>query len=35
VHGWIYGMSEGRIRDLEVSIDTPEQVPDIYRLRDA
>lgn len=34
VHGWIYGLSEGHIRDLEVSIDAADQVPDIYRLRD-
>jgi carbonic anhydrase len=23
VHGWIYGLDDGRIRDLEISIDSP------------
>lgn len=32
VHGWVYSLSEGIIHDLEVDIDGPEDVPDIYRL---
>jgi len=32
VHGWVYSLSEGIIHDLEVDIDNPEGVPEIYRL---
>lgn len=31
IHGWIYGLADGKIQDLEVSISSPDQVPAIYR----
>ena len=31
VHGWIYSITDGLIRDLEVTFDAPDQVPDVYR----
>ena len=31
VHGWIYSIQDGVLRDLEVSFDAPEQVPEVYR----
>ena len=31
VHGWIYSIRDGVLRDLEVSFDAPEQVPEVYR----
>ncbi len=31
VHGWIYGITDGLLKDLEVSFDAPEQVPDVNR----
>jgi carbonic anhydrase len=31
VHGWIYSIRDGVLRDLEVSFDAPEQVPQVYR----
>lgn len=35
IHGWIYRLDEGLIRDLDVSIEGPDQVPKIYRSRSA
>ena len=32
VHGWIYRLSEGLIRNLNVEVDGPDQVPAIYRI---
>jgi carbonic anhydrase len=32
VHGFIYDLHDGLLKDLRVCIDGPEQVPDIYRL---
>jgi carbonic anhydrase len=32
IHGWIYSLSDGLIRDLGVSIGSPEQIPPEYRL---
>ncbi|NBB88138.1 MAG: carbonate dehydratase [Bacteroidetes bacterium] len=31
IHGWIYRLDEGLIRDLDASIEGPHQVPAIYR----
>ena len=31
VHGWIYGLENGLLRDLNVSIDNPEGLADVYR----
>ncbi|MDM3872418.1 carbonate dehydratase [Porticoccus sp. W117] len=32
VHGWIYGLSDGLLNDLGVSINSAEQVEQVYRL---
>jgi carbonic anhydrase len=32
VHGWIYRINDGLLRDLDVTLDAPGQVPAIYRL---
>lgn len=32
IHGWIYGLAEGQIEDLEVTISSPDHVPAIYRV---
>lgn len=32
VHGWIYGLADGRINDLGVTIDGPEQIRSLYRM---
>ena len=31
VHGWIYSLSDGLLRDLGMVIETPEQIPPEYR----
>ena len=31
IHGWIYGLEDGLLRDLGVSIDNPENMTAIYR----
>ncbi|PLY15749.1 MAG: carbonate dehydratase [Sedimenticola sp.] len=31
VHGWIYSIRDGVLRDLEVSFDATRQVPEVYR----
>lgn len=30
VHGWIYGLHDGRLRDLEVSVSRPEEIEAAY-----
>ena len=32
VHGWIYSLSDGRLRDLGQAIESPDQIPPEYRL---
>lgn len=32
VHGWIYSIENGRLKDLEVSISTQEEIGEIYRI---
>ena len=32
VHGWIYGLKDGLIHDLGVSIDCADQLEDVYRI---
>ncbi len=32
LHGWVYGISNGLVRDLKVTITGPEQLAEIYRL---
>jgi len=32
VHGWIYALSDGLLRDLAMGISSPEQIPPEYRL---
>ena len=31
VHGWIYGIMDGLLKDLKVTFDAPDQVPSVYR----
>ena len=31
VHGWIYGLEDGLLRDLGISIDNAEELADVYR----
>ena len=32
VHGWIYSLSDGLLRDLGMVVESPEQIPPEYRL---
>ncbi|MDH4248767.1 MAG: carbonate dehydratase [Deltaproteobacteria bacterium] len=32
VHGWIYSVADGLLRDLNLSATRPDQIPDTYRL---
>jgi carbonic anhydrase len=32
IHGWIYGINNGLIKDLNVHISGPDQVEEAYRL---
>jgi carbonic anhydrase len=31
VHGWIYGLSDGLLKDLQVSMSNPGEVVDVFR----
>ena len=31
IHGWIYGLKDGLLRDLGVTINALDQIPDVYR----
>jgi carbonic anhydrase len=31
VHGWIYSIADGLLKDLDVTFNAPEQVPEVYR----
>jgi carbonic anhydrase len=31
VHGWVYGLGDGLLKDLQVSMDNPGQVMDVFR----
>jgi carbonic anhydrase len=31
VHGWVYGLKDGLVKDLKVSMDAPETVVDVFR----
>ena len=32
VHGWIYSLKDGLLKDLECSVNGPDQIPEIYRI---
>jgi carbonic anhydrase len=32
VHGWIYGLRDGYLKDLEFTVEQPEQIPSVYRM---
>ncbi|GHC26794.1 carbonate dehydratase [Aidingimonas halophila] len=32
VHGWVYGLSDGRVQDLDCSVTGLDQVPQLYRV---
>jgi carbonic anhydrase len=32
IHGWIYSLADGLLRDLDMSIGSPDQIPPEYRL---
>jgi carbonic anhydrase len=32
VHGWIYALKDGLLRDLEFTVEHPEQIPALYRM---
>ncbi|HUH37109.1 MAG TPA: carbonate dehydratase [Spongiibacteraceae bacterium] len=32
IHGWIYGVRDGLVKDLDTSIDGPDRIPAIYRM---
>lgn len=33
VHGWIYGLEDGILKDLDLCISNPDQLAEIYRMR--
>jgi carbonic anhydrase len=32
VHGWVYGLHDGLLKDLNLTISAPDQLPDPYRM---
>jgi carbonic anhydrase len=34
VHGWIYALKDGLLRDLDLCVERPDQIPPAYRLGD-
>ena len=32
VHGWVYSLLDGRVRELGMGVDSPEELPDAYAL---
>lgn len=32
VHGWIYGVGDGLLKDLHVTVDSPDQIDQVYRI---
>ncbi|PLW70507.1 carbonate dehydratase [Pseudohalioglobus lutimaris] len=34
VHGWVYSLCDGLVKDLECSVDRLDQIPDAYRIAD-
>jgi carbonic anhydrase len=35
VHGWIYSLGDGLLRDLDLCVENPEQLSDVYRMEGA
>jgi carbonic anhydrase len=33
VHGWIYKLADGLLRELDLVVESPEQIPQAYRMR--
>jgi carbonic anhydrase len=31
VHGWCYGLKDGKVKDLSVTMSRPDEVVDVYR----
>jgi carbonic anhydrase len=32
VHGWIYSLEDGLLRDLDLCVENPDQLPEVYRM---
>jgi carbonic anhydrase len=32
IHGWVYGIKDGRLHDLDVCVSEKEETPDVYRI---